>query len=225
MTTAIAALPKTVKAEETRRRIFAAARELFQERGYTATTMRLIAEEAGVAVGSAYYYFQSKESLVLAFYEEVQDELWRRTRGLITLGMPLRESLTLILEAHLKLLEPNRGFLEAVIRAAVSPRHPLSPFSRDAMATRLRAISLLKEAVAAAEDRVHPLLSPALPRGLWLYQMWVILFWLGDSSSGYRRTKRLVAASASALDLLVQGLSWPGMGRLRKAVATLAAAS
>jgi AcrR family transcriptional regulator len=41
-------------ADETRRRILRAARELFLERGYTATTMPAIAESAGVAVDTLY---------------------------------------------------------------------------------------------------------------------------------------------------------------------------
>jgi AcrR family transcriptional regulator len=219
--TATAAPFKTLKSEETRQRIFLAARTLFQDRGYTATTMRAIAEEADVSVGSAYYYFESKESLVLAFYDEVQDELHRRTRGIFTPGAPLRETLSFILLTNIKLLEPNREFLDAVLRAALSPKHPLSPFSREAAATRVRGISLFREAVRAAGDEVHPQLVAALPRGLWLYQMWLILFWLGDRSLSARKTRRLVAASTGAVDLAVRGLGWPGMGKLRKAVLSM----
>ena len=58
------------KSEETRGRILAAAMELFRRRGFESATMRDIAQEAGVALGSAYYYFESKEALVMAFYEQ-----------------------------------------------------------------------------------------------------------------------------------------------------------
>jgi hypothetical protein len=49
--------PLTPKAEATRARIRAAAMASFVERGYPDTTIRLIAKEAGVSVGNAYYYF------------------------------------------------------------------------------------------------------------------------------------------------------------------------
>jgi AcrR family transcriptional regulator len=52
---------KTVKSEQTRALILETAMRLFQERGYDKTTMRAIASEAGVSVGNAYYYFESKE--------------------------------------------------------------------------------------------------------------------------------------------------------------------
>ena len=42
--------------------------------GYDATTMRAIADEAGVSLGSAYYYFSGKEELVQAFYDQIQVE-------------------------------------------------------------------------------------------------------------------------------------------------------
>ncbi len=47
---------------------------LFRESGYDATTMRAIADEAGVSLGSAYYYFSGKEELVQAFYDQIQVE-------------------------------------------------------------------------------------------------------------------------------------------------------
>ena len=47
---------------------------LFRERGYAQTTMRAIAQEAGVAVGNAYYYFGSKDHLIQEFYAQSQVE-------------------------------------------------------------------------------------------------------------------------------------------------------
>ena len=67
-----AAKPLTPKAEATRARIRAAAMASFVERGYPDTTIRLIAKEAGVSVGNAYYYFPSKEHLVQELYDQQQ---------------------------------------------------------------------------------------------------------------------------------------------------------
>src|SRR2546423_15582849 len=58
------------KSEETRGRILTSAMDLFRSHGFEETTMREIAQEAGVALGSAYYYFESKEALVMAFYRQ-----------------------------------------------------------------------------------------------------------------------------------------------------------
>src|ERR1700739_825424 len=63
------------KSEETRARILDAALRVFRERGFERATMREIAAEAGVALGAAYYYFESKEAIVMAFYERSQGEM------------------------------------------------------------------------------------------------------------------------------------------------------
>ena len=64
----------TPKAEQTRARIRAAAIASFIERGYPDTTIRLIAREAGVSVGNAYYYFDGKE--VTTVNVSMQDDMY-----------------------------------------------------------------------------------------------------------------------------------------------------
>ncbi len=64
----------TARAEDTRRKIYEAAMELFREKGFEPTTMRDIAAKAGVALGGAYYYFSAKDAIVLAFYREMQEQ-------------------------------------------------------------------------------------------------------------------------------------------------------
>jgi AcrR family transcriptional regulator len=58
----------------TREAIVSAALELFRERGFEGTTMRAVAERAGVSVGNAYYYFSSKDELVQGFYDQLVAE-------------------------------------------------------------------------------------------------------------------------------------------------------
>src|ERR1700761_4635866 len=72
-TTSSATSPK--KAEATAARILDVALDLFRRQGFEATTMRGIAAEAGVSLGSAYYYFEAKEDLVMAFYERAMEAM------------------------------------------------------------------------------------------------------------------------------------------------------
>ena len=69
---------RTAKAEQTRAGIVDAAMRLFRENGYDATTMRAIADEAGVSLGSAYYYFSGKEELFALTLVGYLDELESR---------------------------------------------------------------------------------------------------------------------------------------------------
>jgi AcrR family transcriptional regulator len=55
---------RTEKAQQTRRRILAAAGELFVEQGYGATSLQEVADRAGVAVQTIYFVFGNKRTLL-----------------------------------------------------------------------------------------------------------------------------------------------------------------
>jgi AcrR family transcriptional regulator len=57
---------RQVQADETRRRILEAARELFMERGYAGATAEAIATEAGVAAQTIYAIFKNKKKLFVS---------------------------------------------------------------------------------------------------------------------------------------------------------------
>jgi len=67
-----------VDPQTTRRRILAGAGELFAARGFRATTMREIAERAGVNLASAHYHFGSKQELYLEVVRALFDKLEAR---------------------------------------------------------------------------------------------------------------------------------------------------
>ncbi|WP_344563431.1 TetR/AcrR family transcriptional regulator [Streptomyces axinellae] len=69
--------PKKVPAGAGRRaELLATAAEVFAELGYNATTVRTIADRAGMLAGSLYYHFDSKESMVDDVLSAFLDDLW-----------------------------------------------------------------------------------------------------------------------------------------------------
>src|SRR3712207_4626602 len=66
---------RAAAAEETRRRIVAAAQALHTEQGVAATSWEDIAERAGVGVGTVYRHFPSLDELVPACGRVVMDTL------------------------------------------------------------------------------------------------------------------------------------------------------
>ena len=62
------------QAEATHQLLISAARELFAERGYAATSVEEIIRRAGVARGALYHHFAGKDALFRAVYDEVQAE-------------------------------------------------------------------------------------------------------------------------------------------------------
>lgn len=64
------------KKTQTRERLILAARELFHEKGYDATSVAEILSKSGVNSGSFYYFFKTKEELLLAVLDLYVDWLW-----------------------------------------------------------------------------------------------------------------------------------------------------
>ena len=119
MTTAMK-LRTTPRAEETRKRIYDAALELFRERGFEQTTMRDIAQKAGVALGGAYYYFASKEAIVLAFYQEVQHQSHEEILELLQQSKKLKDRIRCIVEKRLAAC-PQHAVHHSLCRARANP--------------------------------------------------------------------------------------------------------
>jgi AcrR family transcriptional regulator len=59
--------------------LIAVATRLFAERGYEATSIEAILEEAGVSRGSLYHHFRSKDALFEAVHTELSEETGRQT--------------------------------------------------------------------------------------------------------------------------------------------------
>jgi len=201
----------TKKSEETRARILDAALRVFRERGFERATMREIAAEAGVALGAAYYYFESKEAMVMAFYERSQVEMRSSLEAVLARSRTLETRLRGIIEEKFACFAPNRRLLGA-LSAHADPEHPLSPFSRDTAGIRDQDISFFARAVEDSKVKLPPNIQPYLPRLLWLYQMGLILFWVYDRSPEQRRTKILFDKT---LKMLLLTLRLAGIPLLR----------
>jgi AcrR family transcriptional regulator len=69
--TGAAKAPRTARGERTMRKILDAAREEFGERGYSESSIVGITQRAGVALGTFYTYFDSKEALFQALVRDM----------------------------------------------------------------------------------------------------------------------------------------------------------
>jgi AcrR family transcriptional regulator len=211
----------TPRAEDTRRKIYEAAMELFREKGFEPATMRDIAAKAGVALGGAYYYFSSKDAIVLAFYRELQENSNQLVLEALAGRKKVKDRIGCVLEKRLELLAPNRKFCAALFRHAPDSADPLSPFSEETRPIRAGAIEHMRIAVEGSDTKIPSDLKPRLPYLLWLYQMALIMFWLYDHSPNQERTQRLLDKSLGLLVNLLRLSSLPLMKPLRKAALEL----
>src|SRR3954454_13802701 len=73
--TGAAKAPRTARGERTLRKILDAAREEFGERGYLDSSIVGITQRAGVALGTFYTYFDSKEALFQALVRDMSTQV------------------------------------------------------------------------------------------------------------------------------------------------------
>ncbi|MFE3957747.1 TetR/AcrR family transcriptional regulator [Nocardia sp. NPDC059091] len=194
--------PATARGEETRQQIIDAALRLFEQNGYTKTTMRAIAGEAGVSVGNAYYYFTSKEHLVQGFYQHIQALHQQRVEQ-----GPRSDSLAarwLAMElAFVDVAAPYHEFGGKFFAIAAEPTSPLSPFSDESRPARQTSTAIMSDMVIGTDVKGDKRLMAELPNLLWLAHMGIVLFWVHDRSPDQERTRLLIRRAAPLVERIV----------------------
>jgi len=191
------------KAQLTRSHILATALRVFRERGLEAATMRELAAAAGASLGSAYYYFPSKEAIIQAYYDDVQAEHARRVAAALTENrMDLKDRLRAAFHSKLDILQGDRRLLSALFRYTGEPLHPLSALGDGTRKNRQQSMSVFLAAVG--NEHLPDDIRTILPSALWALHMGILLYFIYDDSPAQQRTRRLVD---SVLNLIVRILT------------------
>lgn len=90
-----------------REKILAAAREVFTRKGYAASSMREIAEAAGVNKGLLHYYNWNKRTLFQSVFEEAFNSFALRINETFYSDRPLPEKIETFVDQYLELLLKN----------------------------------------------------------------------------------------------------------------------
>jgi AcrR family transcriptional regulator len=209
------------RGETSRAAIFQAALDLFQERGYEATTMRAIAARAGVSLGSSYHYFPSKEHLVLDFYRhthelhrEVIDPLLAREKDF---GARLRGTIRAIVVT----CEPFHAVAGSIFSSVANPVSPVNPFGATARPLRDKVIDMYAEVVSGSNAKIPADMAAELPLLLWLYQMGILYFWIFDRSPGRLRTLEVIDQTTDLIVRLISLANLPVLRGSRRRVLSL----
>src|SRR5918996_547692 len=176
--------------ETIRNRIVTAALNLFQTKGFDAATTKAIARKAGIAEGTVFNYFRTKEEIALSFFEEEVDHAIAAVRDNPRLRKaPLEEKLFTLVHSQLEYLAPYERFIGAALIHALNPASHLGPFSHRAQQLRHRYLAFVTELVEQSSPKQqHGALSWLVPEAFWIYYLGVLLFWLYDSSEDKEHT-------------------------------------
>jgi AcrR family transcriptional regulator len=139
----------------TRDRLLLAARELIEEGGYGAASVLAIAERAGVAAGTLYRHFASKEELFVEVFRLVcarEERAMRRAADGMAVGSTAAEQLETVLVTFAERALRNPRLAWALIAEPVDPR-----VDAERLAYRARYAELIAAGLA------HGIMAGELP--------------------------------------------------------------
>lgn len=208
---------ETEKSAETYERVVSAAMRIFKEKGFQSTTMRDIAREGKLSLGSLYYYFQTKEELVLLFYERLNQEVEERFRKQYLDSGHVSTQVDTFLKIKLEMLAPYRELVTVILKEAVDPESKLSPLSNATTSVRSSVLRLFEEMIVLNKGLQNPDIQQEA-KTLWLVHLLIMVYWLHDKSIDYNATNKV-------LDLLKRGIEWistmrmiPGFNAITKQI-------
>lgn len=171
----------------TKQAILHAAQRLFAEKGFEATTTRDIAQAAGIASGTLFNYFPTKEAVVACLASEASAQAIAEADAGSSANETLEEGLFALIAAGLRKLKPLRKYLPALLETSLSP---IALTAHDE-STSLRTAHL--EAVAAlAAKHSHGPLAPTALQLYWTLYTGVLVFWANDKSPKQEDTLALI---------------------------------
>ncbi|HET7230224.1 MAG TPA: TetR/AcrR family transcriptional regulator [Longimicrobium sp.] len=152
--------PQQDRSVETRRRIVAAARELFHTHGFDATSADAIAAAARVAKGTVFLHAGNKERLLLLAFEAEWIETATAALAAVDPGERLAEALFGVFSHFFRMYERSPALARRFVKELVVLPHennPLAPVTLD-------FIARLAELIARRQDagELHPEVDPAL---------------------------------------------------------------
>lgn len=131
--------------EDKRELIREAAIRTFSEKGFHQTRAEEIAQAAGVAVGTIYNYFKSKEEVLLDIFATEFEEWKRFYEELRRSGLPVVEQVREILQERFRLLRERRELMQVLLRERFKPDKGL----------KARLTKLYREIVGYVEDIIR----------------------------------------------------------------------
>lgn len=109
-------MPETTKKQqvtaappERRKQLLDTAAEVFAAQGYNATTVRKIADAAGMLAGSLYYHFDSKESMLDEILSTFLTELWEGYDTVLAAGLGPRETIEALVTESFREIDRHRA--------------------------------------------------------------------------------------------------------------------
>jgi TetR/AcrR family fatty acid metabolism transcriptional regulator len=161
-----------------RRRILDAAVEIFAARGFWSAKVSEIAEAAGVADGTIYLYFKSKDDLLISLFEDRMEAVLDNLRAALATGKSAVERLRAVVRLHLELIEKYPAMAEVVTVELRQSAKFIKEYSNPKFAEFLRLIARAVADGQMAGELRSDLDPPLVARALFGALDEIALSWL-----------------------------------------------
>jgi AcrR family transcriptional regulator len=195
---------------EKRRRIYQAARQLFEKQGYDSTTLRQIAIAADVGEGTVFLYAKDKRELLFKIFKDdlvrVFDEAYRK----VPAEADFTDRLIAFTTPMLRFLQPHGTLARIMVRENFSLTGQVAA-EFDTLRTDLNAkfgrlVSEAQERGQIRADRDVAVLIDAI----WANYRFYVDDWLGQPE---RELGDVVSRLRDGMNMLFEGISTEGAGR------------
>jgi AcrR family transcriptional regulator len=149
------------KGEKTSTRIVEAARLLFEQQGYHGTSMRQIAQEAGIALSGIYNHFENKEDIFVKVMERFHPyhEIVPIVRA--ATGATVEEFVKHVAEGMISVLDQRPDFLNLMLIEIVEFKSRHLP---DLMSHFIPQVLSIVQEFAEMKDNIRPIPIPIIVR-------------------------------------------------------------
>ncbi len=185
--------------------ILDAARRIFANKGFSATTVDDIAESANVAKGTIYLYYKSKREIYIAALKQGIEAVNAETQRRLDQSLTIQEKLRAFISTRVRYFEENGDFFKIYhsefSNILIHPAHLDEDF-RDLYIQQAKVLEVILRA-AAKQGRIR--IAPVKRLTLMVYDMTRALI-----------VQRLLGGTKSSVDEDVEflfNLMWKGMGQ------------
>ncbi len=188
--------------EETKERILQTAEDLFLDVGFEQTTTRQIASATGIAAGTLFNYFKTKETLAMSLLADVmnngREDYSKRRSG----EEDFEEDLFLLISSELRRLRPYRKFFGPVLESSMSlfSKSNSCPAGESA---REEHLEIVRQIISTHSlSRIPSFISETL---YWSLYIGILAFWAGDESRNQEETLELIDYSIKLFAQTISG--------------------
>jgi TetR/AcrR family fatty acid metabolism transcriptional regulator len=183
---------RTPPAPGKRERILEAAVKVFAAEGFYNAKVAQIAQQAGVADGTIYLYFKSKDDLLISLFEDRMEGINANLRDTLAQTESAADKLRVVVRLHLELVEQNRHMAEVICVELRQSSKFIKEYANPKFSEFLRLIAgAISDGQKSGELRAD-LDPPLIARAMFGALDEIALAWLAKGPKGMIDLKRAI---------------------------------